>query len=149
VHAPATPAPLKVAMRRVFILRADMRVRAEVASSHRSSRWHPLGSGGAASINHPGALFRQLFGTKFPRPAPRSFSTGPRIEHGREPVNQRIRFKGPRRHWQPSLDTPPVSIAPDHLESREDREDGSLRPLRSTRSRAAPTRRAGGRPRTT
>ena len=37
-------------------------------------------------------------------------------------MNQRIRFKGPRRHWQPSLDAPPVSIAPDHLESRQDTE---------------------------
>ena len=36
----------------------------------------------------------------------------------REPVNQRIRFKGPRRDWQPSGGSPAVSIAPEQLEGR-------------------------------
>ena len=37
-----------------------------------------------------------------------------------EPVNQRIRFKGPGRHWQPPRDSAPVRIAPDQLDSRKD-----------------------------
>jgi len=34
-------------------------------------------------------------------------------------VNQRIRFKGPRRHWQPAHNGSAVSIAPDQVESRK------------------------------
>ena len=35
-------------------------------------------------------------------------------------MNQRIRFKGPRRDWQPLRDAPAVSIAPERLEDRAD-----------------------------
>ena len=35
-------------------------------------------------------------------------------------MNQRIRFKGPRREWQAQHGAPAVSIAPERLENRAD-----------------------------
>ena len=52
--------------------------------------------------------------------------SGPRLRSGRldraerEPVNQRIRFKGPRRDWQASGGSPEVSLVPERTDSRAD-----------------------------
>ena len=40
-------------------------------------------------------------------------------------MNQRIRFKGPRREWHATRAATPVSIAPEQVEVREDIEDES------------------------
>ena len=40
-------------------------------------------------------------------------------------MNQRIRFKGPRREWHDPRTATPVSIAPEQVEVRKDIEDPS------------------------
>ena len=37
-------------------------------------------------------------------------------------MKQRIRFKGPRRDWQPTVGSPALSIAPEQLEARAEME---------------------------
>ena len=56
---------------------------------------------------------------------PRSGRRPNPIEDERLPVNQRIRFKGPRREWHATREAAPVSLAPEQVEVRKDIEDES------------------------
>jgi len=82
---------------------------------------HPLGSGGKARVSLSEGCSNACLGLSSHVCLRLVRSTGciP-IEDERLPVNQRIRFKGPRREWHATRAAAPVSLAPEQVEVRKD-----------------------------